>query len=264
MLFPPARLARRIDRPDLWLQSEVRGFNAADPNLHRYVGNSPTNRVDPSGLDWAAAQAAEYLVKTPSGRETLKYLRKNKDKIRVWKSEYIKAPWKKKTDTKWSFYTLYGNTQWGAYKVGVADITISSKMDALTAAASLVHEVYHARKYITEGHGGTEAEARIHDLQFYCDLGKEGIKALPKEYKGFLDDGTIKENRDGTFTLNVRKLRKEAKSLEKRFGRSRAYDYGEYDFGKWWRQIPIDDFLPKKKTGLASPVPGLHSVAASE
>jgi RHS repeat-associated protein len=28
------------------------GFAAGDANLYRYVGNSPTNRTDPSGLDW--------------------------------------------------------------------------------------------------------------------------------------------------------------------------------------------------------------------
>jgi hypothetical protein len=33
-----------------WTTLDPIGFAAGDPNLYRYVGNSPTNRVDPSGL----------------------------------------------------------------------------------------------------------------------------------------------------------------------------------------------------------------------
>src|SRR5262245_40218113 len=33
-----------------WLQSDPKGFDAGDPNLYRYVKNSPTNYTDPSGL----------------------------------------------------------------------------------------------------------------------------------------------------------------------------------------------------------------------
>jgi len=41
--------------PDLgrWLSEDPIGFAAGDLNLSRYVGNGPTNRVDPSGLVWA-------------------------------------------------------------------------------------------------------------------------------------------------------------------------------------------------------------------
>jgi RHS repeat-associated protein len=34
-----------------WISEDPIGFNAGDPNLYRYVGNSPTNFTDPSGLD---------------------------------------------------------------------------------------------------------------------------------------------------------------------------------------------------------------------
>ena len=34
-----------------WLSEDPIGFKASDANLYRYVGNSPTNSVDPSGLD---------------------------------------------------------------------------------------------------------------------------------------------------------------------------------------------------------------------
>src|SRR5262249_22027491 len=35
-----------------WTTEDVKGFSAGDFNLKRYVGNSPTNRTDPSGLLW--------------------------------------------------------------------------------------------------------------------------------------------------------------------------------------------------------------------
>ncbi len=33
-----------------WISEDPIGFEAADPNLYRYVGNNPTNATDPSGL----------------------------------------------------------------------------------------------------------------------------------------------------------------------------------------------------------------------
>jgi hypothetical protein len=216
------------------------GFNAGDANLYRYVGNSPTNRVDPHGLDWKPSQVAEYLEKSATGRATLKYLRDNNEKIRVWKSEQLKNAYKKKTDKEWRTYSLYAVTQYAAYKKGVCDITISSKMDALTAAATLVHEVEHARGNLT-GKGGSETDARIKDLQFYIELGKEGIKRLPKEY---FDKGIVKENKDGTFTFDKEKLKKEA---ETSWSRQPQYIYKGYDFGKYSQVNVEKDLKPAKK-----------------
>jgi RHS repeat-associated protein len=36
-----------------WMNPDPLGFAAGDSNLYRYVGNSPTNYTDPSGLDWS-------------------------------------------------------------------------------------------------------------------------------------------------------------------------------------------------------------------
>jgi RHS repeat-associated protein len=41
-----------------FLSEDPTGFNAGDVNLHRYVGNSPTNLVDPSGLDAIGVDAS--------------------------------------------------------------------------------------------------------------------------------------------------------------------------------------------------------------
>ncbi len=35
-----------------WLTQDPTGFAAGDTNLYRYCGNSPTNRIDPSGQAW--------------------------------------------------------------------------------------------------------------------------------------------------------------------------------------------------------------------
>src|SRR6266581_9413931 len=34
-----------------WTTEDPTGFDAGDPDLYRFVGNDPTNTVDPSGLE---------------------------------------------------------------------------------------------------------------------------------------------------------------------------------------------------------------------
>ncbi|MGL4551299.1 MAG: RHS repeat-associated core domain-containing protein [Gemmataceae bacterium] len=48
-----------------WLTQDPIGFDAGDQNIYRYVGNSPTNLVDPSGL--AAAPPADEYIKIRPG-----------------------------------------------------------------------------------------------------------------------------------------------------------------------------------------------------
>ena len=48
-----------------WIEPYPTGFKAGDTNLYRYVGNSPTDAVDPSGL------AAPWVPILPSGGRTL-------------------------------------------------------------------------------------------------------------------------------------------------------------------------------------------------
>lgn len=49
-----------------WISEDPIGFEAADPNLYRYVENNPTNATDPSGLTQHAASAPSN--ETDSGR----------------------------------------------------------------------------------------------------------------------------------------------------------------------------------------------------
>lgn len=44
-----------------WISEDPIGFQAADPNLYRYVGNSPTNYTDPSGLQHMSPEAARKI-----------------------------------------------------------------------------------------------------------------------------------------------------------------------------------------------------------
>ncbi len=52
-----------------WLQLDPIGFNAGDANLHRYVGNTPTNAADPLGLTrWyrpVLIDGGPFLASTP-------------------------------------------------------------------------------------------------------------------------------------------------------------------------------------------------------
>ncbi|MCA9191431.1 MAG: hypothetical protein KDB03_06710 [Planctomycetales bacterium] len=45
-----------------WLSQDPMGFSAGDANLYRYVGNGPTSRTDPSGLDWEWAWEWHHLL----------------------------------------------------------------------------------------------------------------------------------------------------------------------------------------------------------
>ncbi|WP_153559448.1 RHS repeat-associated core domain-containing protein [Roseimaritima sediminicola] len=40
-----------------WLSQDPIGFAAGDANLYRYVGNGPTTKIDPSGLEWVTSHS---------------------------------------------------------------------------------------------------------------------------------------------------------------------------------------------------------------
>ncbi len=64
---------RRYYDPNLskWTSADPMGFDAGDANLYRYVGNGPTNGVDPRGMSWIsdawdeATMVGEYVIHNP-------------------------------------------------------------------------------------------------------------------------------------------------------------------------------------------------------
>ena len=51
-----------------WISEDPLGFRGGDPNVSRYVGNSPTNRVDPTGLQAASGSGSTYTLCGPSSQ----------------------------------------------------------------------------------------------------------------------------------------------------------------------------------------------------
>ncbi len=96
-------------------------------------------------------------------------------------------------------------------------------MDAFTAAATLVHELEHAKGWLT-GVGGTEVDARFADMKFYLEHG--ALDRLPEEY--------FKKNIacqvDGIYTVDEARLRDEAATHWN--AQSGIYEYREYEFGE--------------------------------
>ena len=62
-----------------WLSQDPIGFNAGDANLYRYVGNGPTNKTDPSGLEEidGILLPVEELLKLGVKQETIDYYRRH-------------------------------------------------------------------------------------------------------------------------------------------------------------------------------------------
>src|SRR5688572_8020645 len=50
-----------------WITRDPIGFEAADPNLYRYVHNSPTNTTDPSGLQGQGLSMGQWADAVGSG-----------------------------------------------------------------------------------------------------------------------------------------------------------------------------------------------------
>src|SRR5438105_808011 len=53
-----------------WMTQDPIGFAAGDTNLSRYVGNSPTDRVDPSGLAWTVLRQGLDRAVAKAGANT--------------------------------------------------------------------------------------------------------------------------------------------------------------------------------------------------
>ncbi len=69
-----------------WISEDPIGFAAGDGNFYRYVGNSPTNWIDPNGLLAQGSQSLdefeENLGDKPGAEELMNALREIEDAIR--------------------------------------------------------------------------------------------------------------------------------------------------------------------------------------
>jgi hypothetical protein len=92
---------------------------------------------------------------------------------------------------------LYGLTEYEKYKQGIIDISISKKRntDIITAAATVIHELEHAR-------GGEEPDARRKDIMFYIQLAQQGKGEMFQEYR--LNGTVIQQG--NSWVLNEAKL----------------------------------------------------------
>jgi RHS repeat-associated protein len=108
-----------------FISEDPLGFSAGDGNLTRYVGNSPTNWVDPSGLKdtrWPfngsvinlsnqpvypliSNSTEDHYEKLAPGKQTPDSYGKSKDVDGVWVSRQVKTG--ETTQERWFFYPVY-------------------------------------------------------------------------------------------------------------------------------------------------------------
>jgi hypothetical protein len=140
---------------------------------------------DPSGLGWSVKVALSYLKATVIGRSQLQFLKDNARTIRVSKTEYLRwEAWKENEPSETWISRAYGVTfPTGKYKANVCDVCIASDnlCDPIDAAATIVHELEHAKEKIT-GAGITEGHARVAEMTFYLQLGEVGMAKLMHYY----------------------------------------------------------------------------------
>ncbi|GIW97144.1 MAG: hypothetical protein KatS3mg111_0477 [Pirellulaceae bacterium] len=110
-----------------WLSQDPISFAAGDVNLYRYVGNGPTTKTDPSGLeDWIPPELRAYPGQV----------------AQFWKGYFWDGPVNVVTGTASAVYN-YDET-WEGIKGAVADPA---------AAASAIGEEYYEKSQTAAGQG---------------------------------------------------------------------------------------------------------------
>jgi RHS repeat-associated protein len=77
-----------------WISEDPIGFAAGDANVYRYVGNSPTNFIDPSGLSGGPVWYKPWTWgNKPKPKKTIKYspFKKGTDKVEELATKYFKS-----------------------------------------------------------------------------------------------------------------------------------------------------------------------------
>jgi hypothetical protein len=72
------------------MEEDPEGFQAGDTNLRRYVGNDPTNKVDPTGL---ADEPAEALAKLGDRIQVVDILRRYPEQLQKNDYDRISKRW---------------------------------------------------------------------------------------------------------------------------------------------------------------------------
>jgi RHS repeat-associated protein len=145
-----------------WISEDSSAFDAGDANLHRYVGNGPTNAGDPSGLlpAWTKEGVIKVLKETATGQKTLEKIQEleKAKSLTIYRADmryrYSKDPrefkgipqdlpfndrriasWKISDGT--SAITRLGK------KKGEGTVYLSEDLNDYLAALTLVHELRH-------------------------------------------------------------------------------------------------------------------------
>jgi hypothetical protein len=176
-----------------------------------------------TGFGWSVERMCQFLNSTPSGCAARDYYFAHHDKLRIWKSAYLKQQYRDRTAEAWKTYSLYGYTACPDLN-GVIDIAISGDIikDDFTAAATFVHEIEHARGWLT-GIGGSEVDARNADMRFYVEA--NALALLPQEY---FEKGII-FSKDGRLEVDYARLEAES---QKWGGSDDRYVYGNLQYGE--------------------------------
>jgi len=175
---------------------------------------------------WSVVMALPYLKATPVGLAQLQFLKENVSSIRVSRTDYLRwEAWREDKPNETWISSAFGVTfQTGKYKGNVCDVCIASDNlnDPIDAAATLVHELEHAREKIT-GAEITEGDARVAEMTFYLQSGELGLAKLMKYY------GDNLRNYINSYVVNV-------KAVLTAFNQQTVVDpleYGPAQFGSW-------------------------------
>jgi hypothetical protein len=149
-----------------WLEEDPIGFEGGDANLYRFVGNSPTNFTDPSGLkfsmkvgdEWKEGKEAEDLFfkqlgDTDALKRVIKALRENAEFKKIW--DYLRqsewdielkvTPGLTKPGTK---VQIFGG--FFRHKLELNPTMPKIKDNPLELADTLIHEAIHAAIFILD------------------------------------------------------------------------------------------------------------------
>jgi hypothetical protein len=83
-----------------FFQEDPEGFDAGDPNLYRYVGNDPVNKVDPTGMEPVAADKYKRFAEDKAKFEALRAQADGEGKANAEALRRLESAYKYKPDIK--------------------------------------------------------------------------------------------------------------------------------------------------------------------